>query len=321
MSKADNMLAVLWQLKSGRKMTARELAETLEINIRTVYRYIDALCASGVPILADSGHNGGYSLLPNFREAPLFFNAAEQKALVHAAIFAQEAGYPFGDALNSAVGKLKQYTNPEQLSAIERHEAGFDVIHPPTDSSLEAYLQMLEIAVADGHTLHMEYSKGNSSAVQSRSIDPYGLVHWKSKWYLVAYCHLRGELRSFRVDRIRVLFHTEGVFSRPPGFSARQFFMNNLLPDTSRQEQLVSIRIQGAPQAIAELCDHWLFSHTIVERTTDQIHMKMEEKAIRSYVPYFLMIQGKSIRVLEPALLKEQLIDVTSGLLEFYKQL
>ncbi|MGX4587891.1 helix-turn-helix transcriptional regulator [Paenibacillus chitinolyticus] len=321
MSKADNMLAVLWHLKSGRKMTARELAETLEINIRTVYRYIDALCASGVPILADSGHNGGYSLLPNFREAPLFFNAAEQKALVHAAIFAEEAGYPFGEALNSAVGKLKQYTNPEQLSAIERHEAGFDVIHPPTDSSLEGYLQMLEIAVADGYTVRMEYSKGHAAPVQSRDVDPYGLVHWRSKWYLVAFCRLRDELRSFRVDRIRALSQTEDRFDRPQGFSARHFFMNNLLPDTSQEDQLVSVRISGSPESIAELCDHWLFGRAIVERTTNQVHMKMEEKAIRSYVPYFLMIHGRSIRILEPPLLKEQLISATSGLLEFYKQL
>ena len=81
MSKADNMLAILWLLKSEKKMTAKQLSDELEIHIRTVYRYIDSLCASGVPIVSDSGHNGGYSLLHNFTKAPLFFDLVEQRRL------------------------------------------------------------------------------------------------------------------------------------------------------------------------------------------------------------------------------------------------
>lgn len=72
MSKADNMLAILWLLKTKKRMTAKQLANELEIHIRSVYRYIDALCASGVPIIADSGHNGGYHLLHDLTKAPLF---------------------------------------------------------------------------------------------------------------------------------------------------------------------------------------------------------------------------------------------------------
>ncbi|MGF7047639.1 putative DNA-binding transcriptional regulator YafY [Paenibacillus sp. DS2015] len=65
------MLAILWMLNLGVKMTVKQISEKLEINIRIVYRYIDALCASGVPIISDAGHNGGYSLLNNFIRAPL----------------------------------------------------------------------------------------------------------------------------------------------------------------------------------------------------------------------------------------------------------
>lgn len=73
------MLAILWMLNSGVKMTAKQISEKLEINIRTVYRYIDALSASGVPIISDTGHNGGYSLLNNFIRAPLLFDIEEKK--------------------------------------------------------------------------------------------------------------------------------------------------------------------------------------------------------------------------------------------------
>lgn len=72
MPKIDNILAILWMLSSGEKITAKQISEKLEMNIRTVYRYIDTLSTSGVPIISDTGHNGGYTLLNSFIEAPLF---------------------------------------------------------------------------------------------------------------------------------------------------------------------------------------------------------------------------------------------------------
>ncbi len=111
MAKNDNMLAILWMLNSGVKLTAKQISEKLEIYIRTVYRYIDALSTSGVPIISDAGHNGGYSLQNNSIRAPLIFDMDEKKALLHAAVFAKEAGYPFSEALGNAASKLIMYSN------------------------------------------------------------------------------------------------------------------------------------------------------------------------------------------------------------------
>lgn len=319
MSKADNMLAILWLLKSRQRITARQLAEELEINIRTVYRYIDSLCASGVPIIADSGHKGGYSLLPQFTESPLFFDEDEQKALIHAAIFAEEAGYPFGDTLNRAVAKLKHYTNQEQLNKINQHLSGFDVINPPFDSSLESFLQEIELSVAAGKTLHIEYQKGKDSIPTARRVDPYGLVYWKSNWYIVAYCHLREAIRSFRVDRIQDLRKVDTNFHRPNEFSAREFFLESLLPDLNNNENLISVQIQGNPQVLNDLCEHWLLGYALKERSGDYAHFRLEEESVTTYVPYFLLPYGKAIQVKEPALLKKRLATITLELHEHYK--
>lgn len=247
MSKSDNMLSILWLLKSRKQMTAKQIAEELEISIRTVYRYIDSLCASGVPIVADSGHNGGYSLLENFNDAPLFFDLQEQKALIHAAKYAQEAEYPFGEALDSAISKLKLYTNEEQLEKINRHSIGFDVIHSPIQTTKTKTLQLLEEAVANETTLYIEYIKGNGKEEQSsRQLDPYGLLFWKNRWYAVGFCHLRKEVRSFRVDRIVTIAATDQTFDRPLEFSARRFFMNSMLPDIQNPAELISVRIKRA---------------------------------------------------------------------------
>lgn len=319
MSKADNMLSILWALKSGQKKTAKQLAESLEIHIRTVYRYIDALCASGVPIIADAGHNGGYSLLQPFTEAPLLFDGSEQKALVHAAIFAQEAGYPFGKDLQRAISKLKRYTNPEQLDEINRHESGLDVIHPPSDGSLDHVLQQLELASAGGETLLMSYYKGRDEAPTERLLDPYGLVHWKSRWYIVGYCHLRLEIRSFRADRIQALSGAQMKFERPDAFSARQFFLRTLLPDSNDKDNLIPVRIKGHQGAVQELSDHWLFGHLVVERSDQHICFLADERYILTYTPYILLGFGRAIQVLEPAALQERMISLASELAEFYR--
>jgi predicted DNA-binding transcriptional regulator YafY len=133
MSKATNMLSILWILTTEKRMTAQQLADKLEMNVRTVYRYIDALCASGVPIIADAGHNGGYSLLNDFKKAPRFFKMVEQKALIHAAKFAQEGGYPFSNELSEAISKLNLYLNPDQLDNINRHAMSLNVIDIPNE--------------------------------------------------------------------------------------------------------------------------------------------------------------------------------------------
>lgn len=319
MSKMVNMLSILWLLKTRKQLTAKELAEELEISIRTVYRYIDALCASGVPIISDAGHNGGYSLLNEFTKAPLFFNLDEQKALVHAAKFAIDAGYPFSEALDTSIFKLKMYTNEEQLNHINRHLRGFEVIHPTIEPSLKSILQDLEISVAESYRLFIVYRKGGEIEPQSRHIDPYGLVYWKGKWYTVAYCHLRKEIRSFRIDRIQSLSRTDKKFDRPLEFSARSFFLKDILPDSNQLKELISVRIQGMSHALDDLCQHWLFNHALIERKNNQALFKVDIESIHTFVPYLLLPYGKSISILEPTLLQERLATISFELFNHYK--
>ncbi|MEN6420267.1 MAG: WYL domain-containing protein, partial [Clostridiaceae bacterium] len=244
MAKNDNMLAILWMLNSGGKITAKQIAEKLEINIRTVYRYIDSLCASGVPIVSDAGQNGGYSLLNNFIHAPLVFDLEEQKSLLHAAIFAREAGYPFSESLDNATRKLKLFSTREQERALNRHLAGFDVISREIDPSVQKTLEELEQAAASGTSVEIDYRTGREEQPRTRIIDPYGILYWNNKWYTVGYCHFRKEIRSFRAERILRITPTQTSFLRPKGFSAREFFLQNLLPDPDNSEAMIPLVIQ-----------------------------------------------------------------------------
>ena len=319
MAKNDNMLAILWMLNSGTKITAKQIAEKLEINIRTVYRYIDSLCASGVPIVSDAGQNGGYSLLSNFIHAPLFFDIEEQKALLHAAVFANEAGYPFSESLNNATQKLKMYSNQEQESILNRHLAGFEVLNRDIAPSVKLTLEELERAVANEYSVEIEYRTSHDEQPRPRVIDPYGMLYWNNKWYTVGFCHLRNEIRSFRAERIFQIQRTQMRFKRPEAFSARKFFIHNLLPDSESKDGLASVIICGRSEALDDLCIHWFLGHHLKERTSNQAVFLLDERALHAYVPHFLLSYGKAIQVIEPQSLKEKLVSVASELMKYYQ--
>jgi len=314
------MLAILWMLNSGTKITAKQIAEKLEINIRTVYRYIDSLCESGVPIISDSGQNGGYTLLNNFIQAPLVFNLEEQKALLHGAVFANEAGYPFSEALNKATQKLKMYLNREQENILNRHMTGFEVINRDIDPSVKKTLEELEFAVANEYSEEIEYRSGREEQPVIRVIDPYGMLYWNNKWYTVGFCQLRKKIRSFRVDRITRIQRTQVRFKRPDSFSARQFFLQNLLQDSESTAEMVTVIIGGRSEALEDLCIHWFLGHHVIERSSNQAVFLLDERAVQGYVPYLLLSYGKAVQVIEPQSLKEKLVSIASELMEYYQK-
>ncbi|EEM89449.1 Transcriptional regulator, DeoR [Bacillus thuringiensis serovar pulsiensis BGSC 4CC1] len=263
MPKIDNMLAILWMLRSGKKITAKQISEKLEINVRTVYRYIDTISTSGVPIISEPGHNGGYTLLNNFIEAPLFFDFEEQTSLYHAAVFAEEAGYYGGEALNRAISKLSKYSNQEQETKINQHLTSLEVISRLSSLSIETFLKELEQAVADGYSVKILYYKSGEKQLNYRLVDPYRIIYWNNKWYVIGFCHLRNDIRSFRVDRIESLMQTENKFNQPEDFSASDFFIKSLLPTIEDKESIISLVINGDKSVLADICQH-LFTYPLL---------------------------------------------------------
>ncbi|MFJ7667632.1 helix-turn-helix transcriptional regulator [Lysinibacillus sp. NPDC097195] len=318
MPKIDNMLAILWMLRSDEKITAKQIAEKLEINIRTVYRYIDTISTSGVPIISEPGHNGGYSLMNNFIEAPLFFDFEEQTSLFHAAVFAEEAGYYGGEALNRAISKLSKYSNQEQETKINQHLTSLEVISRCSSLSIEPFLKELEQAVADGNSVKFLYLKSAEKQLKYRIIDPYKIIYWNNKWYVIGFCHLRNGIRSFRVDRIENLMLTENKFNLPENFSARDIFINNLLP-TIEDKNRIPLVIQGEKSVLADICQHWFLGHYLQTQTENQAVFLLEKDMMHTYVPYLLLPYNKSIKVIEPISLKKSIIEALTELIKFHQ--
>ncbi|WP_431026944.1 helix-turn-helix transcriptional regulator [Lysinibacillus sp. LZ02] len=319
MPKMDNVLAILWMLSSGEKITAKQISEKLEMNIRTVYRYMDTLSTSGVPIISDTGHNGGYTLLNHFIEAPLFFDFEEQTSLVHAAVFAKEAGYYGGEALNRAISKLSNYSNQEQETKVSQHVTSLEVFSRISSSSLEPVLRELEQAIANEYSIKIRYHKRGKEQSEYRLVNPYRIIYWNNKWYVIGFCHLRDDIRSFKVERMESLVVTENKFNQLENFSARDYFLKNLLPTIEDQEGFMQLVIDGNESTLNDVCQHWFLGNYLQERTANQAVFLLEKEIIHTHVPYLLLPYGKSIHIIEPKSLKKRMIEVLSELIQFHQ--
>src|SRR5690606_8841937 len=127
-------------------------------------------------------------------------------------------------------------------------------------------LIQLEQAIASQRSLVISYRKPQEDEVAERTIDPYGIIYWNNKWYTVGYCQLRQAIRSFRIERITHLEATSNIFTRPTQFSARQFFLQQLLPHSDDSTSFIPLTIEGRAEALDDLCIHWLLGHYLQKR-------------------------------------------------------
>ncbi|QOS80967.1 YafY family transcriptional regulator [Paenibacillus sp. JNUCC31] len=319
MAKWDNMLSMLWMLRSGRKYTAAQIADSLEISVRTVYRYIDALCASGVPVVAESGHDGGIRILESFKETPLFFNALELKGLVDAFKFAQGAGYPYAEELEYALKKVENGLHEEQRHDLSRQTSSLDVVSSARAPSVVPLLRNLEQATNGGRTVRMVYRKANAEQANEREVDPYGLAYNRNEWYVVGFCQRSQAMRTFRVERIEQLELTEARFDKPERFSAAAFFREQSERAREADGPLAAIRIEGEPDKLNAVCSHWHMRHYLVERTDREARFLLDVPTMNRYLPTYLMTFGTAIHIREPLELKRRIQELAYGIAKHYE--
>ena len=214
---ADRLLALLLLLQTDGRLSAAILARRLEVSTRTIYRDLDALSASGVPVYAERGRNGGCALLPGFRTDVTGMTAAEARALFLFAGRGLPGGLGHDRDLKSALRKLlAAVPEPHRPAAIRARDR---VVVDPTGWSGEAqplpHLETVQEAVWLDRQLELRYRSSDAPAAVDRTVEPYGLVAKAGTWYLIAADH--GEERLFRVSRIEAARVLETPSRRPPG--------------------------------------------------------------------------------------------------------
>jgi predicted DNA-binding transcriptional regulator YafY len=225
MRRADRLFQIVQLLKNRRLTTAADMAAMLEVSTRTVYRDMQDLIESGVPIDGEAGV--GYRLHSGFELKPMTFTVDELEALVFGARLVQAWADPeLGVAVRGAMSKIEAIL-PEPLQAAMLRTALFG---PPGRAKQETLTQMprLRRAIANDRWLALHYA--DAKGVQTeRTVVPLALYFWGSSWVLAAYCWLRNSYRTFRVDRVLTAADlapdSERLLRMVPSISLEQYIM------------------------------------------------------------------------------------------------
>lgn len=318
MGKLDYLLSVLWILRTNPVSTAAQIADKLEISVRTVYRYIDILGTSGVPIIAEPGHGGGFKLPEAFVGLPLFFETMELKAIAHGALLARQAEYPHANSLDSALQKISHRLNDSQQEELKRQTEGLHVVEPSRGFSLQAILRQLEQAILENKTLLISYAKSERNVPAERTIDPYGLLFRLNKWYLVAFCHKRQQERVFRVDRISDLFLSGGTFEKPANFVIQDVF-HRIHREEEPAGTPVTVSLAGSEELLDQICNQWFLQTHLTRRSNREVELVIPYEIMAKYMPPLLLSFGRGVQVIGPPSLKQLMSAHAYDLAKYYE--
>lgn len=201
MRRADRLFQIVQHLRARRLTTAAELADALEVSTRTVYRDVQDLLESGIPIEGEAGV--GYRMQKGFELAPMTFTVEELQALVLGARLVQAWADPdLGVAVRGAMGKIEAVL-PEPLQASMLKTALFGPPYQLGPGNPE-HLTLLRRAIGTERWADLSYVDAEAAETR-RTVVPLGLYFWGRQWLLAGYCLLRTDYRSFRVDRVQSL--------------------------------------------------------------------------------------------------------------------
>jgi predicted DNA-binding transcriptional regulator YafY len=219
MRRADRLFRIVQFLRLGRMLTAQKLAEKLQVSQRTIYRDVRDLQLSGTPIEGEAGV--GYTLRRDYDLPPLMFTRNELTALVLGARLVQAwGGTENVAAANQALQRIEAVLPAELRDSLDRI-----LLFAPRgqmQQPLRERLDVLHGACLSRNAIQFSYIKEDGAASQ-RSARPLALAFWSGKWTLGAWCELREDFRSFRIDRMDAVVVLERAFVPKKGERLEDF--------------------------------------------------------------------------------------------------
>jgi predicted DNA-binding transcriptional regulator YafY len=318
--RADRLLSILMLLQLRGRMTARQLAERLEVSERTIHRDMDALSTAGVPVLAERGSSGGWMLMEGYRTTLTGLNESEITALFLTKPSRLLADLKLDKA--SDAGLLKLLT---VLPSMYRHDAEYarqrihiDVTGWGQSEETAPFLRTLQEAVWQERKLYLTYQRAGESAVE-RVVSPLGLVAKGSVWYLVAAGE--GVPRSYRVSRVRDARLSDEPCVRPEGFDLAAYWEQSTLTfKANLPRYLVTLRV--SPAIVTRIPYGGIFARVEHMGEPDQegwvkVCMRFDAEFVAcQYVLGF----GPRVEVIEPESLREKIISMAAGVVDFYER-
>ena len=217
MRRADRLFEIIQLMRRKDLVRARDLSDALEVSERTIYRDIQDLLTSGVPIEGEAGV--GYVLKAGFDLPPLMFREQEIEALVLGARIVRQFGDPaLARASDAILGKVAAIV-PKDLAPLVADTPLFVPSIIGTARSADA-LALAREAVIARRKIELSYATADGAAT-TRIVRPLGIFFWGRTWTLAAWCELRQDFRNFRLDRVAAPMMLDETFEDEAGKKLR----------------------------------------------------------------------------------------------------
>ncbi|MBN1483660.1 MAG: WYL domain-containing protein [Chloroflexia bacterium] len=319
--RADRLLSILLLLQARGRMTARELAEELEVSERTIYRDIDALSIAGVPVYGEPGPEGGYALLDSYRTQLTGLTEGEARALFMLSLPAPLEALGVSQELRSALLKLSAALPEARRRDEERARQCFHLDSTWWRQGQERvpHLRTVHQAVWQDRQIHIVYRPPFAVEIE-RLVAPYGLVAKAGVWYLV--CARNERLHVHRVSNLLDVRLAEESFERPAGFDLASFW-EAWCAEYERFLSDFRATVRVAPDFVPELARY--FGHHVQSQVSRagppdaegwiQVELSFESfEAARDRLLGF----GRGVEVLEPRALQRSVLDFAEQIVDLY---
>ncbi|HHP7244451.1 MAG TPA: helix-turn-helix transcriptional regulator [Elainellaceae cyanobacterium] len=299
---ASRILTVLELLQSHAQMSGRELADRLEVDRRTVRRYLTQLQDLGIPVEAERGRYGAYRLLPGYKLPPLMFSNDEAIALTLGLLVARQIKLEGANlAIEGALSKILRVMPPSlrnQAHAIQ-NTLVMEELFSDSPQVAQKVVAALSGAIEQQRQIQLRY-RAYDGTDSERTFDPYGLVVRNGHWYSTGYCHLRQDLRTFRLDRIVNTQVLESSFTRPADFDPLASIERSLA-QVPRQHR-VNIRFSAT---VEEIQPRLPVTLGVLTTTDDGVVLQGYVESVR-WLALLLLELDSPMTICEPIQLRDE---------------
>ncbi|WP_315121386.1 transcriptional regulator [uncultured Clostridium sp.] len=317
MSKLGHLIQLLINLQYKKTATASELAEILEVDKKTIYRYINNLNAANIPVHTIKGRYGGFYIDDSVYIRPPKLTMEELQALIAMENICENSDLPFKNYLTNAVSKIKNSSFKEDYELKNLLEKNFLNIEEFGDKiNLEEKITMINKSIEKGKSIKVEYFKMVKKYSIEEKIDPYSLLFKEGKWFLIAYSQLSDKVNTYEIDKIINFTPTQDIYIKPRNFSLKEFMMENWgVFDKGK----IFVKIKFTKDYNKYIKNsRWCSSQKIEELDNGDIILTMYIYEIDSVKKWILSF-GYGAEILEPQSLKEDIVNQAKNILNIYK--
>lgn len=305
MNRFDRITAILIQLQSKKIVKAQDLADRFDISLRTVYRDIRSLEEAGVPLYGEAGI--GYSLVDGYRLPPIMFTREEAMTFVTAEkLMEQFTDVGLKSSYQSAMYKMKAVLRSDEKDLVENIGESIQVLNRKSsnEKTPQNALDLLMKSISENRIVKITYNAFSSDEETERLIEPVGVFYENENWYVIAWCHLRGDYRNFRTDRLLKITVTDDTFhkSHPP----LKEYLGQHADDTHLQTVVIKVAEKIAPYL--ENQKYW-YGFKSEKKSGKFIEMRFRTMSLEGFARWMLMFADES-EIIEPPQLRDHIVSL-----------